>query len=95
MTRKLSAIITLLVLGLMLGSCSLPATGPPPNPPEPPNISESQVDPQESWWLKPQGYTYGGDIGHMQDENCTVVWWGQGSTSPEKIRTKKESFMES
>jgi hypothetical protein len=24
----------------------------------------------------------------MQDENCTVVWWGSGSTSPEKIRTK-------
>ena len=59
-----------------------------PSPTPPPGDLVSKVDPLEEWWLKPQSYTYQGDPEYMLDENYTVVWWGRGLTSPEKIRTE-------
>ena len=71
-----------------------PATSPPPDLETPAEVPESQVDPQETWWLKPQSYTYQGDTEYMLDENYTVVWWGRGLTSPEKIRTEIKAEIE-
>ncbi len=65
-------------------------TGPTLTPDPTPSTEDlvSQVDPLEEWWLQPQSYTYQGDPEFMLDENYTVVWWGNGLTSPEKIRTE-------
>jgi hypothetical protein len=71
-----------------------PETIPSSDPKKPAEVPESQVDPQEKWWLKPQSYTYQGDTGYMLGENYTVVWWGRGLTSPEKIRTEIKAEIE-
>ncbi len=97
-------IVTLLILVLLLGSCTspvslpIPDTGPPEEsdsgplpesaPEQTPEEPVSKVDPLEEWWLQPQTFTYQGEPEYMVEEKYTVVWWGRGLTSPEKIRNE-------
>lgn len=80
--------VLFLVLLLLFGSCSAPGTEPNGLDTEPDPEPSSEFDPQEEWWLKVQSYTYLTDIDQMLSENSSVVWWGNGLTSPEKIRTE-------
>ncbi|MCK4696858.1 MAG: hypothetical protein KAT53_00980 [Dehalococcoidia bacterium] len=73
---KLSVVI-LLAFALILGSCVSPATESTPaetpeydltpststpGPSTPTDEAELEIDPIEEWWLKPQSYTYKGDV---------------------------------
>ena len=79
-------------------SPSIPDTSPPEEsdsaaPPESvsgqaPEELVSKVDPLEEWWLEPQTFTYQGEPEYMAEEKYTVVWWGRGLTSPERIRNE-------
>lgn len=99
------SIVALLTLVLILSSCTSADTPQPPTDPDvaspttpsptpSPEDLVSKVDPLEEWWLKSQSYTYQGDPQYMLDENYTVVWWGRGLTSPEKIRTEIKAEIE-
>ena len=86
------SIVTVLLLVLLLSFASCCAPGTEPNgsdtEPDPNPEPTSELDPQEEWWLKAQSYTYLTDIDQMLSDNISVVWWGNGLTSPEKIRTE-------
>jgi hypothetical protein len=49
---------------------------------------------EQDWWLKPQTYSYIGELEYFKTQNYTTVWWGQGLTSPEKILTQIKDEIE-
>lgn len=56
--------------------------------------TESNYEFETDWWLKPQTYTYKGELDYHTTRNYNVVWWGEGLTSPENIQGKIKDEIE-
>lgn len=85
---KCTVVTVLLVILFSLVSCCAPATVHDGSDTEPDPEPTTGLDPQEEWWLTVQTYSYLTDVDQMLSDSVSVVWWGNGLTSPQKIRTE-------